>query len=35
MEWGRMDCRLSAIKSNRTHIVVSDFIFDEKMVRNC
>lgn len=32
MEWGTMGCGLSAIKSNRTYIVVFDFISDEKMV---
>lgn len=32
MEWGRMGCRLSKIKSNRMHIVVfSLFLFNEKM----
>ena len=32
MEWARMGCRLSKIKSNRTYIVVfSLFLFDEKM----
>ena len=30
MEWGRMGCGLSKIKSNRTYIVVFDFISDEK-----
>lgn len=32
MEWGRMGCGLSKIKSNRTYIVVFDFISDEKGV---
>lgn len=32
MEWGRMGCRLSKIKSNCTHIVVFDFMSDKKMV---
>ena len=32
MEWGRMGCRLSKIKSNCTYIGVSDFISDGKGV---
>lgn len=32
MEWGRMGCRLSKIKGNRTHIAILSFDLGEKTV---